>query len=574
MTRTMRSLVAASAAGLALILTAHAGAPAASAAPEAAAPEPAAHVPLRLYVADQAAARLLVVDPVTSESSEIALPDVGSAVVLQADGTTAYVRMQRGSVAVIDTASAKTVAEWTGHGAYSTSPSALALSADGSRLAVAGGNAAGCDFDVVDTTTGETVRRFSALTSWCSPSAVAFSADAKRLFALDRSSNSLFAFDTATGALLDRIDKYADPDRMHNNPAGLALTPDGASIAVAFDMPNWRSEPSIVVLDAQTLEWRSEYVLEEQVPGTRGAGQLTVSPKTGHIISGIGGYSPVVWSVDPASERIVSGTQTSWLSGAGVASGRAGETYAGTGDGIAILDAAGGVTRTLQVPGLRPSGIALSGEVAPVASVRSTPGTTAAPVVLTADASRRAGALPIASYDWDFGDGRTVTTDVPTVEHRYAREGEYTASVTLTDISGNSTRVVYDGSRTIRNGSETARAETRVVVSSGPVDPGSASDADSDSDSAAGGAAADGTTGSGASSTGRSDSGADGTAGSAAQDGRAEGATGAARGGTPPLASTGGEASTPMLIAAACALGVVGLGCVAVAALIRSRRAR
>lgn len=567
MTRNMRSLVAASAAGLALILTAFAGSSAANAAPEPAAPKPAAFVPLRLYVADQSAARLLVVEPATSESSEIALPDIGAAVVLQADGSTAYVRMQRGSIAVIDTASAKIVAEWTGHGAYNTSPSALALSADGSRLAVAGGNTAGCDFDVLDTATGETVRRLSGLTSWCSPSAVAFSADAKRLFALDRSSNSLFVFDTATGELLDRIDKYADPDRMHNNPAGLALTPDGASIAVAFDTPNWRGEPSIVVLDTQTLEWRSEYVLEEQVPGTRGAGQLTVSPRTGHILSGIGGYSPVIWSVDPEEKRIVSGTQTSWLSGAGVAAGRDGGAFAGTGDGIAILDAAGGVTRTLQVPGLRPSGIALSGEVAPVASVRAAPGTTAAPVVLTADASRRAGALPIASYDWDFGDGQSETTDVPTVEHRYAREGEYTASVTLTDISGNSTRVVYDGSRTIRNGSTTARAETRVVVSSGTVDPGSESDANSDSDSAAGGAAADGTSGSGSSSTGRSDTGADG----AAHDGRADGATGAARSGTDPLASTGATGAGVMLLAAAGALGAVGLGCVAVV-LIRRRR--
>jgi gliding motility-associated-like protein len=42
----------------------------------------------------------------------------------------------------------------------------------------------------------------------------------------------------------------------------------------------------------------------------------------------------------------------------------------------------------------------------------------------------------IASYEWTFGDGSTITTTIPTVTHPYAGFGSYTASVKAIDVGG------------------------------------------------------------------------------------------------------------------------------------------
>ena len=555
MTRTLRSLLAASSAGIIALAAVLGAAQTASAEPGARAGQ-AVQDPLRLYAVDPASPRLLSLDPATGESSDIVLPDAGGAVVAQADGSTLYVRTQSGSVAVVDVATAKTTAEWPGHGGWSTSPSALALSDDGARLAVAGGNTGGCTVDLLDTDGGEMIRRFTAPSSWCTVSAVALSADGTRLFATDKSSNSLFVFDIATGALLGQLDKYADPDRMHNNPNGLALSRDGKSLAVSFGLPNWRSEPSIVVLDAQTLEWRSDSVLEERVPGTRGAGQLTVSPNTGNIQAGIGDYSPVIWSVDPQQGRIAGAAEVTWVGNAGIVAGRGDETYAATGDGIVVLGADGAVLRTIETPGVKAAGLAVVDGRPPVASLRDGAGTVGTPVSLTAEAESGPGTLPIASYAWDFGDGETETSGSPTIEHRYERAGTYAVSVTLTDVSGSSTTRVYDGSRVVRNGSGSARAEAAVVVSSAtveppvppvpPVPPGNSGSSASGSSDANGGAGSGGAAAGGA---------ADASTGGS--DGDAADAAGAGNGA---LASTGQTGSGGMLLMAAtllCAGGAV-----------------
>jgi hypothetical protein len=49
----------------------------------------------------------------------------------------------------------------------------------------------------------------------------------------------------------------------------------------------------------------------------------------------------------------------------------------------------------------------------------------------TADANRG-----ITTYSWDFGDGQQQSTENPTVFHTYENPGSYTATVTVTDATG------------------------------------------------------------------------------------------------------------------------------------------
>jgi hypothetical protein len=58
----------------------------------------------------------------------------------------------------------------------------------------------------------------------------------------------------------------------------------------------------------------------------------------------------------------------------------------------------------------------------------------------TVDTNKRIpGAVYTVTYNWDFGDGETLTTDKTPVSHTYLKEGSYTAKMTATDAYGNTT---------------------------------------------------------------------------------------------------------------------------------------
>ncbi|MGA7436140.1 MAG: beta-propeller fold lactonase family protein [Solirubrobacterales bacterium] len=73
---------------------------------------------------------------------------------------------------------------------------------------------------------------------------------------------------------------------------------------------------------------------------------------------------------------------------------------------------------------------------------------------------------PIASYAWDFGDGQTAETTTPTTTHSYATDGDYTATVTLTDVDNCSTEMIFTGRTAYCNGSDVAKAAATTVADS------------------------------------------------------------------------------------------------------------
>lgn len=59
----------------------------------------------------------------------------------------------------------------------------------------------------------------------------------------------------------------------------------------------------------------------------------------------------------------------------------------------------------------------------------------------------------VAGYNWSFGDGTTATTSSASVTHTYAKNGNYTASVSALDDEGCSSTDIYDGRRFLCNAS-------------------------------------------------------------------------------------------------------------------------
>ena len=70
----------------------------------------------------------------------------------------------------------------------------------------------------------------------------------------------------------------------------------------------------------------------------------------------------------------------------------------------------------------------------PVVIISASPDPTTAGGTTTFDGSQSYSGVDIASFSWDFGDG--ATAEGATIDHAYAAAGEYTVTLTVTDVNG------------------------------------------------------------------------------------------------------------------------------------------
>lgn len=105
-------------------------------------------------------------------------------------------------------------------------------------------------------------------------------------------------------------------------------------------------------------------------------------------------------------------------------------------------------------------GVAISPDQPPVAAFTSA--VTGRKVKLDASASTDPDGA-VASYAWDFGDGATFTGTTPTTSHTYAKEGNRTVTLTLTDDEGCSATRIYTGQNVLCNGSTVATSASAGI---------------------------------------------------------------------------------------------------------------
>ena len=140
-----------------------------------------------------------------------------------------------------------------------------------------------------------------------------------------------------------------------------------------------------------------------------------------------------------------------------------------TGDGAtAIPTIVGGIPTTPW------SGVSVAPAQPAVAALAPATGRAGAALALDASGSTDPD-TQIARYDWQFGDGSSAADAGPRPAHVYARAGEYTARVTVTNTAGCSTDPVgnYTGrmNSCIGGPTATAAATVRVTATSSDVTP-------------------------------------------------------------------------------------------------------
>jgi 6-phosphogluconolactonase (cycloisomerase 2 family) len=112
----------------------------------------------------------------------------------------------------------------------------------------------------------------------------------------------------------------------------------------------------------------------------------------------------------------------------------------------------------------------VSPDQAPTAAFNATAARPGQPSSFDGSTSTASVGQSVARYDWVFGDGQTAPNGGPTPTHTYSAEGNYTATLTVTDDAGCSTTQTFTGQTVSCNGSSAATISHTVGVDGTPPD--------------------------------------------------------------------------------------------------------
>jgi len=110
-------------------------------------------------------------------------------------------------------------------------------------------------------------------------------------------------------------------------------------------------------------------------------------------------------------------------------------------------------TQGTAIAGFRfPVAISITPDQSPVARFTASLSKTGTPSSF--DASQSVSPVgSISSYAWNFGDGTTVTTASPVIQHTYQKAGQFHVTLTVTNTAGTSTTQLLTSRTLARNGS-------------------------------------------------------------------------------------------------------------------------
>lgn len=262
-------------------------------------------------------------------------------------------------------------------------PSAIAISPDGTTAYVC--NSGSNLVSRIDLSTDSLLTGSIAVGP--NPSAIAITPNGQFVYVCNSNDTSVSVINTATHALVNTI-----PVGIH--PSALAITPDGKSVYVTNPDSNSVSHINVATQTVVSTIFPTNPITTPEA--------VVISPDG--IYAYIVSRQPI-----PNVTRIL-------------VSSNAFQT------GSVVVGALG-----------TPVGIAITPDQSPVAHFTATPGTGTAGLLESFNASTSISPVgTIASYQWNFGDGTTATTTLPTISHTYAASGSYTVTLQVTNSAGTS----------------------------------------------------------------------------------------------------------------------------------------
>jgi len=255
-----------------------------------------------------------------------------------------------------------------------------------------------------------------------------------------------------------------------NRPNSLAITPDGTKVYSVsynsmFNNINVISTATNTVIDT--------------ISGLFGAFGIVINKEgTKAYISRINGNSPGTLSVLTIADNTVIATIPTGISPNTInISPDSTQIYiACASDGsVIVVDAITNAFKTSIAVGTRPTMIVLSPDQAPLAKFKQSLAPPGQQSVFDASASVSPTGT-IANYAWDFGDGTTLNTNNPVVNHVYNAIGSYIVTLAVTNSAGTSTAQIINYSTynsiinstlsmpLTNNGGATAKISKEIVI--------------------------------------------------------------------------------------------------------------
>jgi DNA-binding beta-propeller fold protein YncE len=388
-----------------------------------------------------------------TQYDELAITPDGSTVWVAADGN----GTAPGALVPIDTATntAGTPLVLSG-----TTPIELAITPNGATAYVANqvGSGGLIPVNLATRTRGATISLDGHGVSGATPVSVTISPDGKKVYVgVDANgSDYVVPVTTATntaGTPIGPINVF---------PTSCAISPNGATL---YCVDGGDLTPGVLPITTKTGAVGS-------LIGLAGASfSLAISP-TGKlayaVTNGAGTITPITLPANttgtPINEPFVEGVLPDEI--AFTPQGKT--AFVQVGNEIQKLTVATGALSTPVPPpaGGSAAQLAIVPDQAPVASFTVTPAPAGSQTGFNASASTSKSS-PIAKYSWLFGDGSpAVVTTTPTTTHVYSSAGTYTATLTLTDKAGTSTKIVFTGQTVSRNGGPQAKTTRQVTIPS------------------------------------------------------------------------------------------------------------
>lgn len=359
----------------------------------------------RIYAADSSLANVNVIDAATGTIiANIPTPVAGVGafdIIVSPDGMRVYVsNLASGYVTVIDTTTNTVVTD------ILTAPQLgpLSITPDGSTVYV---SSFGLSAVVaIDTATNTPI---ATIPTGVTPGMIAITPDGTTAYVSNLGSDTISIVDVATNAVTGTI---ALPPG--SGPYGSFILPDGSLLYAA----NFTSATmSVIDISTNTI--------------------VTTIPLTA-------GSEPFWLVATPDSQTIyVINQATDDITPIDVATNTVGASF-------------GGMSGDVQ-------DIVMSPDPAPVAKFTASLQPSGIPSTFDASASLSPIGT-IVSYAWDFGDGNTLVTNTPIVNHIYATSGAFNVTLTVTNSAGTSTEQVFSSRFMSNNGGPEATVTELLAI--------------------------------------------------------------------------------------------------------------
>jgi YVTN family beta-propeller protein len=325
----------------------------------------------------------------------------------------------------------------------SGAPTAIAIAPDGKTAYVVGFTTT--DFMPIDLTTNTALLPFQVAESFD----LAIAPDGKTAYVAGFFANEIIPVNLATQALGTAIPI--------NMPIGITITPDGATafatnfsnnLVLPINLASNLPETTIPVGNNPyginvAPDNKNVYVANSLSNSVSGINTITRIIDNSYLV----GNTPILLAITPDSKL-------GYVSNSG------------SGD-VSKIDFATSVVTALPTS-TGPAGIAITPDQAPIASFVTGLGRAGTPSIFDASSSISPVGT-IVKYDWNFGDGVTLSTTSPSVSHTYAVGGSYIVTLTVTNSAGTSTTVIFTSHMVTNNGGPNASVTQTFVIA--PVNP-------------------------------------------------------------------------------------------------------